>query len=70
MVTEMGERFHLENTLTEMIGDLDTKGFWFFALRQENKQNNWITAIVEIFSKDNPRIQKVKLDRNVVSKND
>jgi hypothetical protein len=69
MIVELGKRFELENTLTNMIRELESKGFWVFALRQEDKQNKWITAIVEVFSKDNPIIQKVKLDKNVVPKN-
>jgi tRNA G18 (ribose-2'-O)-methylase SpoU len=54
MGAEIGERFYLENTLTEMIRDLDTKGFWVFALRQETKRDNWTKAIVEIYSKKTP----------------
>lgn len=68
MITELSERFELENTLTDMVRELGNNGFWVFALRQEDKQEQWITAIVEVYSKDNPMIQKVKLDKNVVPK--
>lgn len=68
MIVELSERFELENNLTNMIRELDSKGFWVFALRQEDKQKNWITTIVEVYSKENPMIQKVKLDKKLVPK--
>jgi hypothetical protein len=69
MITVLSERFNLENTLTDMIRELDGNGFWIFALRQEDKMEQWITAIIEVYSKDNPMIQKVKLDKKFVPKN-
>ena len=66
---EISQKFELENELTRQIKQLDDQGLWVFGDRQINKDINWITAIVEIYSKDNPRIQKIKFDKNLVQKN-
>jgi transcriptional regulator with XRE-family HTH domain len=58
---EIGQRFELECELTEQIKKLEQIGLWVFGDRVINKDINWITAIVEIYSKDNPLIQKVKI---------
>jgi hypothetical protein len=52
-----------------MIREMDSNSFWVLALRQEDKQKKWITAIVQVYSKENPLIQKVKLYKNFVPKN-
>lgn len=65
----IGQRFDLENDLTKQIKELEELGLWVFGDRQVNKENNWITAIVEIYSKDNPMIQKVKFDKELLQKN-
>lgn len=56
---EIGQRFDLENELNKQIKQLEELGLWVFGFRQVNK-NNWATAVIEIYSKDNPLIQKVK----------
>lgn len=66
---EIGQRFDLENDLTKQIKELEGHGLWVFGDRQVNKENNWVTAIVEIYSKDNPMIQKVKFDKELLQKN-
>lgn len=68
-MVEIGQRFELENELSKLIKQLEEDGLWVFGTRQIDKENNnWITAIVEIYSKDNPSIQKVKLDKNIMQK--
>ncbi|MDQ0216846.1 transcriptional regulator with XRE-family HTH domain [Oikeobacillus pervagus] len=66
---EIGQRFNYENDLTKQIKELEELGLWVFGDRQVNEKNNWVTAIIEIYSKDNPMIQKVKLDKDMVQKN-
>ncbi|MDQ0232442.1 hypothetical protein [Metabacillus malikii] len=66
---EISQRFDLENDLTKQIKQLEEVGLWVFGNRQVNEKNNWITAIVEIYSEDNPVIQKVKFDKDLVQKN-
>ncbi|MEC1759850.1 helix-turn-helix domain-containing protein [Schinkia azotoformans] len=68
-MVEIGQRFNLENDLTKQIKQLEELGLWVFGDRQVNEENNWNTAIVEIFSKENPMIQKVKFDKNLIQKN-
>lgn len=64
---EIGQRFDLENDLSKLIKELEEMGLWVFGDRQVDN-NNWITAIVEIYSKDNPLIQKVKFDKDLMQK--
>ncbi|WP_137744592.1 helix-turn-helix domain-containing protein [Robertmurraya siralis] len=59
---EIGQRFELEIMLNEQIKQLEERGLWIFGLRQVNN-DNWITVVIEIYSKDNPMIQKVKIDQ-------
>lgn len=61
-MVEIGQRFDLENILDEQIKLLESLNLWIFSLRQHNKKSNWTTAIVEIYSKDNPMIIKMELD--------
>ncbi|WP_019156566.1 helix-turn-helix domain-containing protein [Robertmurraya massiliosenegalensis] len=68
-IVEIGQRFDLENNLSKEIKHLEELGLWVFGDRQINKKDNWITAIVEIYSKENPLIQKVKLDKDLMRKN-
>jgi transcriptional regulator with XRE-family HTH domain len=65
---EIGQKFNCENDLTKHIKSLEDQGLWVFGDRQISNNNSWITAIIEIYSKDNPMIQKVKLDKNVMQK--
>lgn len=65
---EIGQRFDLENDLTKQIRELENLGLWVFGDRQLNKDDNWVTAIIEIYSNDNPMIQKIKLDKDMVQK--
>lgn len=68
-MVEIGQRFELENELSKLIKQLEENSLWVFGTRQIDKENNnWMTAIVEIYSKDNPSIQKVKLDKNIMQK--
>lgn len=68
-MVEIGQRFKLENELSKQIKQLEEDGLWVFGTRQVDKENNnWVTAIVEIYSKDNPSIQKVKLNKNIMQK--
>lgn len=68
-MVEIGQRFELENELSKEIKLLEENGLWVFGTRQIDKENNnWITAIIEIYSKDNPSIQKIKMDKNVMQK--
>ncbi|HAM81066.1 helix-turn-helix transcriptional regulator [Ornithinibacillus bavariensis] len=64
---EIGQRFDLENDLSKLIKELEEIGLWVFGDRQVDN-NNWVTAIVEIYSKDNPLIQKVKFDKDLMQK--
>ena len=64
---EIGQRFDLENDLSKLIKELEEMGLWVFGDRQVDS-NNWVTAIVEIYSKDNPMIQKVKFDKDFMQK--
>ncbi|MEK5233841.1 helix-turn-helix transcriptional regulator [Lysinibacillus sp. FSL K6-0232] len=64
---EIGQRFDLENDLSNLIKELEKMGLWVFGDRQVDN-NNWVTTIVEIYSKDNPLIQKIKLDKDMVQK--
>ncbi|MBT2693530.1 helix-turn-helix transcriptional regulator [Bacillus sp. ISL-55] len=68
-MVEISQRFDLENNLSKEIKQLEEHGLWVFGDRQINKKDNWITAIVEIYSKDNPLIQKVKFDKDLMQKN-
>lgn len=66
---EIGQKFDLENELSKELMLLEENGLWVFETRQVDIGNdNWTTAIVEIYSKDNPSIQKVKLDKNIMQK--
>lgn len=66
---EIGQRFEMENILTEIINDLEEIGnLWVFGDR-EICENNWITAVVIICSKDNPLIQEIKLDKYFIGEN-
>ena len=65
-IVEIGQRFDLENNLSKEIKHLEELGLWVFG---DRKKDNWITAIVEIYSKENPLIQKVKLDKDLMRKN-
>jgi transcriptional regulator with XRE-family HTH domain len=68
-MVEIGQRFDLEDELSKEMKLLEDNGLWVFGTRQVDKgSNNWITAIVEIYSKDNPSIQKVKLDKSIMQK--
>lgn len=62
---EIGQRFNLENELSELIGELEEIDLWVFGDRQIDN-NDWVTAIVEIYSKDNPLIQKVKFEKELM----
>lgn len=64
---EIEQRFNLENDLSKLIKELVEMGLWVFGDRQVDN-NNWVTAIVEIYSKDNPLIQKVKFDKDLMQK--
>lgn len=64
---EIGQGFDLENDLSQLIKELEEIGLWVFGDRQVDN-NNWVTAIVEIYSKDNPLIQKVKFDKDLMQK--
>ncbi len=64
---EIGQRFDLENDLSKLIKELEEIGLWVFGDRQVDN-NNWVTAIVEIYSKDNPLIQKIKFDKDLMQK--
>lgn len=66
-IIEIGQRFDLENDLSQLIKELEEMGLWVFGDRQVDN-NNWVTAIVEIYSKDNPLIQKVKFDKDLMQK--
>ncbi|MBL3645522.1 helix-turn-helix transcriptional regulator [Bacillus sp. RHFB] len=66
---EIGQRFDLENELSKHIKKLEELGLWVFGDRQVNNENNWVTAIVEVYSKDNPLIQKMKFDKDFMQKN-
>lgn len=66
---EIGQRFDLENNLSTQIKELEDLGLWVFGDRQVDSSNNWVTALIEIYSKDNPLIQKIKLDKDLVQKN-
>lgn len=68
-MVEIGQRFDLENELSKQIKVLEKWGLWVFGGRQVDSKNDWITAIVEIYSKSNPLIQKIKLDKNLMPKN-
>jgi transcriptional regulator with XRE-family HTH domain len=65
---EIGQKFNCENDLTKHIKSLEELGLWVFGDRQISNNNGWVTAIVEIYSKNNPMIQKVKFDKNVMQK--
>jgi transcriptional regulator with XRE-family HTH domain len=65
---EIGQRFELENSLTTQIKELEDLGLWVFGDRQVDSSNNWVTAIIEVYSKDNPLIQKIKLEKDLVHK--
>lgn len=66
---EIGQRFNLENDLSNQIKQLENLELWVFGDRQVNEKNNWVNAIVEIYSKDNPMIQRIKMDKDMVQKN-
>jgi transcriptional regulator with XRE-family HTH domain len=66
---EIGQKFDLENDLTKHIRQLEDLGLWVFDDRQVSNENNWVTAIIEIYSKDNPMIQKIKFDKDLMQKN-
>ncbi|MCK1997494.1 helix-turn-helix transcriptional regulator [Psychrobacillus psychrodurans] len=65
---EIGQRFDLENDLTKHIKQLEEIDLWVFGDRQVNDDNKWVTAIIEIYSKDNPMIQKLKFDKDLMQK--
>lgn len=65
---EIGQKFELENELSEQIKQLEQQGLWVFGDRIINKETQWVTAIVEIYSKNNPLIRKVKFDKNLLQK--
>ena len=64
-MVEIGQRFELEKMLNDQIKQLEELGLWVFGIRQVNK-DNWITVVIEIYSKDNPMIQKVKFDHGLM----
>ncbi|KYD23133.1 hypothetical protein B4135_0662 [Caldibacillus debilis] len=65
---EIGQKFELENELSEQIKQLKQEGLWVFGDRIINKETQWVTAIVEIYSKNNPLIRNVKFDKNLLQK--
>ncbi|WP_431810642.1 helix-turn-helix domain-containing protein [Lysinibacillus capsici] len=64
---ELAERFNLENLLGELMTDLEKLDLWVFGSRKVNK-DDWATTIIEIYSKDNPLIQKAHLDASLITK--
>ncbi|WP_341299736.1 helix-turn-helix transcriptional regulator [Lysinibacillus sp. FSL H8-0500] len=64
---ELAERFNLENLLGDLMADLEKLDLWVFGSRKVNK-DNWATTIIEVYSKDNPLIQKTHLDASMISK--
>ncbi|EGL83567.1 hypothetical protein CathTA2_0893 [Caldalkalibacillus thermarum TA2.A1] len=58
---EIGRKFELENELSEQIKQLEQQGLWVFGDRIINKETQWVTAIVEIYSKNNPLINTSSL---------
>lgn len=64
---EIGQKFNLENDLSKQIKQLEELDLWVFGDRQIDK-NNWVTAIVEVYSKDNPMIQKLKYDKELMQR--
>ncbi|QUW23620.1 helix-turn-helix transcriptional regulator [Sporosarcina sp. Marseille-Q4063] len=67
-MVEIGQRFDLENTLDEQIKTLEKLNLWVFGLRQHDEKANWTTAIIQVYSKDNPMIRKIKLDKTLMPK--
>lgn len=59
---ELGERFELENELSKQIKLLEANDFWIFGARKTEKAGNVTTAVLVIYSKDNPLIQKINLE--------
>jgi transcriptional regulator with XRE-family HTH domain len=68
-MVEMDSKFNLENSLTKMIQELEEKDLWVFGDKQVNKEDGWKTAYVEVYSKHNPLIRKIKLDKDLMQKN-
>lgn len=64
---DIAERFSIENFLDEQIKNLERLGLWVFGNRKVNK-NNMATTVIEIYSKDNPLIQKAHLDASFITK--
>lgn len=67
-MVEIGQRFDLENILHEQIQVLENLNLWIFGIRQYNKNTDWTTTIIEVYSKDNPMIKKIKLDKSILQK--
>ena len=67
---EIGQRFELENLLSTQMRGLEEYGLWVFGNRQVDADNNWITAVINVCSKENPLIQKGNIDTNLMQKNE
>lgn len=65
-MVEIGRQFDLENILDEQIKNLARLNFWVFALRQFDEESKWATAIVQVYSKNNPMIMKIKSDKTLM----
>lgn len=67
-MVEIGRQFDLENILDEQIKNLERLNFWVFGLRQFDEESKWATAIVQVYSKNNPMIMKTKSDKTLMRK--
>lgn len=67
-MVEIGRQFDLENILDEQIKNLERLNFWVFGLRQFDEESKWATAIVQVYSKNNPMIMKTKSDKTLTRK--
>lgn len=67
-MVEIGRQFDLENILNEQIKNLERLNFWVFGLRQFDEDSKWSTAIVQVYSKNNPMIMKTKSDKTLMRK--
>lgn len=64
---ELAERFNLENHLGELMVNLERLDLWVFGSRKV-KKNDWATTFIEVYSKDNPLIQKANFSSNLITK--
>lgn len=67
-MVEIGRQFDLENILDEQIKNLERLNLWVFGLRQFDEESKWATAIVQVYSKNNPMIMKTKSDKTLMRK--